>query len=59
MLAYHEFGIMPLVSMAMRARWWFVCFLPLLMIATTSSKSCRTDCSNFTPKFTSRSKNLN
>ena len=33
-------------------------FLPLVVIATTSSKSVLTVTNNFSPKFTSRSKNL-
>ena len=35
-------GIIPLVRVAIRVRWWLVCFLPLLVMATTSSRSCRT-----------------
>ena len=50
---------MPRVRVAIRARWWLVCFLPLLVMATTSSRSCLTVLSNFTPKLTSLSKNLN
>ena len=37
-----ETGIIPLVRVAIRDLWWLVCFLPLLVMATTSSRSCLT-----------------
>ena len=53
-----DFGMIPLFSCWISALWWLVCFFPDWTIAVTSSKSNLTDCSSFSPKLTSLSKNL-